>query len=317
MMVEEKKQEFHHVPIMFEDVIEGLKIRPDGIYCDGTLGGGGHSSGIAEKLGADGRLIGIDQDIEAIAAATKRLSAYPQVTIVKDNYRNMKAVLETLGIRQVEGILLDLGVSSWQLDSAERGFSYRNDAPLDMRMDQSGSLTAKDIVNGYEEKELIRILRTYGEEPFAGRIASAIVRARDNSPIETTTELSEIVKAAIPAAKRREGGHPAKRTFQAIRIEVNGELMVLSEALSDLIGLLSPGGRLLIITFHSLEDRIVKQAFKEAENPCICPPNFPVCTCGKKPLGRMVTRKPIEPSEEEKEKNPRAKSAKLRIFEKT
>ena len=317
MMVEEKKQEFQHVPIMFEDVIEGLKIRPDGIYCDGTLGGGGHSSGIAEKLGADGRLIGIDQDNEAIAAATKRLSAYPQVTIVKDNYRNMKAVLETLGIRQVEGILLDLGVSSWQLDSAERGFSYRNDAPLDMRMDQSGSLTAKDIVNGYEEKELIRILRTYGEEPFAGRIASAIVRARDNSPIETTTELSEIVKAAIPAAKRREGGHPAKRTFQAIRIEVNGELMVLSEALGDLIGLLSPGGRLLIITFHSLEDRIVKQAFKEAENPCICPPNFPVCTCGKKPLGRMVTRKPIEPSEEEKEKNPRAKSAKLRIFEKT
>ena len=315
MMVEEKKQEFQHVPIMFEDVIEGLKIRPDGIYCDGTLGGGGHSSGIAEKLGADGRLIGIDQD--TIAAATKRLSAYPQVTIVKDNYRNMKAVLETLGIRQVEGILLDLGVSSWQLDSAERGFSYRNDAPLDMRMDQSGSLTAKDIVNGYEEKELIRILRTYGEEPFAGRIASAIVRARDNSPIETTTELSEIVKAAIPAAKRREGGHPAKRTFQAIRIEVNGELMVLSEALGDLIGLLSPGGRLLIITFHSLEDRIVKQAFKEAENPCICPPNFPVCTCGKKPLGRMVTRKPIEPSEEEKEKNPRAKSAKLRIFEKT
>ena len=314
--MEEKKQEFKHISIMFDEVMNGLRIRPDGIYCDGTLGGGGHSSGIAASLGPEGRLIGIDQDAEAIEAAEKRLAGFSCVTIVRDNYRNMKAVLASLGIEHVDGILLDLGVSSWQLDSAERGFSYRNEAPLDMRMNRESSLTARQVVNEYDEAELVRILRMYGEEPFAGRIASRIVRERELSPIETTTRLSEIIKAAIPAARRREGGHPAKRTFQAIRIEVNGELDVLSETLDDMIGLLSPGGRLCIITFHSLEDRIVKQAFKNAENPCICPPNFPVCTCGRKPLGKMVTRKPIEPSAEEMENNPRSKSAKLRIFEK-
>lgn len=314
--MEEKKQEFKHISIMFDEVMNGLRIRPDGIYCDGTLGGGGHSSGIAASLGPEGRLIGIDQDAEAIEAAEKRLAGFSCVTIVRDNYRNMKAVLASLGIEHVDGILLDLGVSSWQLDSAERGFSYRNEAPLDMRMNRESSLTARQVVNEYDEAELVRILRMYGEEPFAGRIASRIVRERELSPIETTTRLSDIIKAAIPAARRREGGHPAKRTFQAIRIEVNGELDVLSETLDDMIGLLSPGGRLCIITFHSLEDRIVKQAFKNAENPCICPPNFPVCTCGRKPLGKMVTRKPIEPSAEEMENNPRSKSAKLRIFEK-
>ncbi len=314
--MEEKKQEFKHISIMFDEVMNGLRIRPDGIYCDGTLGGGGHSSGIAASLGPEGRLIGIDQDAEAIEAAEKRLAGFSGVTIVRDNYRNMKAVLASLGIEHVDGILLDLGVSSWQLDSAERGFSYRNEAPLDMRMNRESSLTARQVVNEYDEAELVRILRMYGEEPFAGRIASRIVRERELSPIETTTRLSDIIKAAIPAARRREGGHPAKRTFQAIRIEVNGELDVLSETLDDMIGLLSPGGRLCIITFHSLEDRIVKQAFKNAENPCICPPNFPVCTCGRKPLGKMVTRKPIEPSAEEMENNPRSKSAKLRIFEK-
>ena len=307
--------EFSHIPIMLSEVIDGLKIKPDGIYVDGTLGGAGHSSEIAKRL-ESGRLIGIDRDIDAINASAKRLEPYKdKVTIVKDNYGNMIEVLNNLGIDKVDGILLDLGVSSHQLDDGERGFSYMQDAPLDMRMDRSEGQTAADIVNNYSESELYRIIRDFGEDNFAKNIAKHIVAARSERQITTTGELAEIISHAIPMKIRKSGGHPAKRTFQAIRIELNNELFFLDNVLLSLIDSLSTGGRLCIITFHSLEDRIVKNAFRKAENPCTCPPNFPVCRCGAVSKGRVITRKPIIPSEEEMETKPRSKSAKLRIFE--
>ena len=307
---------FKHTSVLLEETIEGLNIKPDGIYVDGTLGGGGHSSHIAAKLNENGRLIGIDQDEAAIHAAGERLSPFGEkVTIVRSNYRNTTEVLKSLGIEKIDGMMLDLGVSSYQLDTEERGFSYRFDTALDMRMDTRQALTAKDIINGYEEMELFRVIRDYGEDKFAKNIAKHIVRARQEKPIETTGELNEIIKAAIPAKMRAEGGHPSKRTFQAIRIECNRELEVLKESLEELIELLNPGGRLCIITFHSLEDRIVKTAFKRAENPCTCPSSFPVCVCGKVSKGKVITGKPILPSEEELLENSRSKSAKLRIFE--
>ena len=307
---------FEHKSVLLTETIEGLQIRPDGIYVDGTLGGGGHSYEIAKRL-TDGRLIGIDQDQAAIEAAGMRLSPFgDKVTIVRSNYRNTREVLSELGIEKIDGMILDLGVSSYQFDTKERGFSYRFDSPLDMRMDTRQSFSAKEIVNGYSEMELYHVIRDYGEDKFAKNIAKHIVMARKKKPVETTGELCEIIKAAIPAKIRAEGGHPAKRTFQAIRIECNKELEVLRESLETLIELLNPGGRLCIITFHSLEDRIVKAAFKKAENPCICPPNFPVCTCGRVSQGKVVTGKPILPGEEELSGNPRAASAKLRIFEK-
>lgn len=308
---------FKHTSVLLEETIEGLQIKPTGTYVDGTLGGGGHASEIAARLKAPGRLIGIDQDEAAIAAAGERLAQFGDiVTIVRDNYQNTKEVLKALSITEIDGMILDLGVSSYQLDTQERGFSYRFDTPLDMRMDTRQSLTAKDIINDYEEMELFRVIRDYGEDKFAKNIAKHIVKARQKHPIETTGELNEIIRAAIPAKLRAEGGHPSKRTFQAIRIECNRELEVLKDSLEDLIELLKPGGRLCIITFHSLEDRIVKTAFKLATNPCICPPSFPVCTCGRTSKGKVITGKPILPNEEEIEENTRAKSAKLRIFEK-
>ena len=308
--------EFVHKSIMLEEVIESLAIKPNGIYVDGTLGGAGHSSEIVKRLGEDGRLIGIDQDGEAIEAATKRLKPYKdKVTIVRSNYAQMKEVLRDLGIPKVDGILLDLGVSSYQLDNAERGFTYREDVPLDMRMDQRQTKTAKDIVNDYSEMELYHIIRNYGEDKFAKNIAKHIVRARETKRIETTGELTEIIKQSIPMKIRATGGHPAKKTFQAIRIELNQELEVLKNSLDDMIELLNDEGRICIITFHSLEDRIVKTIFKRNENPCTCPSNFPVCVCGKKSKGKVITRKPILPSEEELEENTRSKSAKLRVFE--
>lgn len=308
---------FKHTSVLLRETIEGLKIKPDGIYADGTLGGGGHSYEIALRLSEKGRLIGIDQDEAAITAAGERLQEFgSKVTIVRSNYRDTKSVLESLGIQSIDGMLLDLGVSSYQLDTKERGFSYRYDTPLDMRMDLRQTLTARDIVNSYDEMSLFHIIRDYGEDKFAKNIAKHIVKARENKTIETTGELNEIIKAAIPAKMRAEGGHPSKRTFQAIRIECNKELEVLKESLGELIDLLSPKGRLCIITFHSLEDRIVKTAFKQAENPCTCPPSFPVCVCGKISKGRVITGKPILPGEEEQIENKRAKSAKLRIFEK-
>ena len=309
--------EFNHTSVLLKETIEGLKIKPDGIYVDGTLGGGGHSFEIAKRLNDNGRLIGIDQDEAAILAAGERLKDFgDKVIIVRSNYRNALSVLHDLGIEKIDGMMLDLGVSSYQLDTQERGFSYRYDAPLDMRMDLRQTLTAKDIVNGYSETELFHIIRDYGEDKFAKNIAKHIVMARAKKPIETTGELNEIIRAAIPAKMRAEGGHPSKRTYQAIRIECNKELEVLKESLEELIGILNPGGRLCIITFHSLEDRIVKTAFKKAENPCTCPPSFPVCVCGKKSQGKVITGKPVLPCEEEMESNPRSKSAKLRIFEK-
>ena len=309
--------EFNHTSVLLNETIEGLKIKPDGIYVDGTLGGGGHSFEIAKRLNDNGRLIGIDQDEAAILAAGERLKDFgDKVTIVRSNYRNALSVLHDLGIEKIDGMMLDLGVSSYQLDTQERGFSYRYDAPLDMRMDLRQTLTAKDIVNGYSETELFHIIRDYGEDRFAKNIAKHIVMARAKKPIETTGELNEIIRAAIPAKMRAEGGHPSKRTYQAIRIECNKELEVLKESLEEMIGILNPGGRLCIITFHSLEDRIVKTAFKKAENPCTCPPSFPVCVCGKKSQGKVITGKPVLPCEEEMESNPRSKSAKLRIFEK-
>ena len=307
--------EFKHYSVLLDETIEYLNIRPDGIYVDGTLGGGGHAFHVCKRLDT-GRFFGIDQDDAAIAAAGERLSVYgDKVCIIRNNYRNMKAALLEKGVTGVDGIVLDLGVSSYQLDTEERGFSYRFDAELDMRMDRRQSLTAKDIVNGYSEMDLFRIIRDYGEDNFAKNIAKHIVKARQIKPIETTGELNEIIKAAIPA-KMRQNGHPSKRTYQAIRIECNRELEVLREALDDLVDLLNPGGRLCIITFHSLEDRIVKTAFKNKENPCTCPPEFPVCVCGKQPEGMVVTKKPVLPSEEELEVNSRSKSAKLRVFEK-
>ncbi|MBQ6104360.1 MAG: 16S rRNA (cytosine(1402)-N(4))-methyltransferase RsmH [Lachnospiraceae bacterium] len=308
--------EFKHYSVMLSETIEGIAVKPDGIYVDGTLGGAGHSSVIASKL-TTGRLIGIDQDGDAIEAAAERLEPYKErVTIVRDNYENIPAVLDRLGIGQVNGILLDLGVSSYQLDTAERGFSYMADAPLDMRMDDRMEKTAADIVNGYTETELFHIIRDYGEDSFAKNIAKHIVLERAKRPIETTGELAEIIKQSIPAKIRMTGGHPAKRTFQAIRIELNRELQVLSDSLAGMIERLAPGGRLCIITFHSLEDRIVKNAFKTAENPCICPPGLPVCVCGRKPVGKILTKHPVIPSEKELAENTRSKSAKLRIFEK-
>lgn len=309
--------EFKHTSVLLEETIENLRIKPDGVYLDGTLGGGGHSLRIASGLGDSGRLIGIDRDEDAIKAAGLRLKPYAdKVTLVHDNYRNAAKALARLGIGQVDGIVLDLGVSSFQLDNAERGFSYKYDTKLDMRMDTRQELTAADIVNGYSETELYHVIKDYGEEQFARNIAKHIVNARRDRRIETTGELNEIIKAAIPAKMRATGGHPSKRTFQAIRIECNRELDVLKESLDDLVTVLAPEGRLCIITFHSLEDRIVKTAFRRYENPCICPPDFPVCVCGRTPEGRVITKKPILPSDEEIENNKRAKSAKLRVFEK-
>ncbi len=308
--------EFAHVSVLLKETIEQLNIRPDGIYVDGTLGGGGHAFEVCKRLSDRGRFIGIDQDADAIVAAGERLKEFgDRVTIVRSNYCNMRQELQKLGIDRVDGILLDLGVSSYQLDTAARGFTYREDAPLDMRMDQRRKQTARDIVNGYSEAELYRVIRDYGEDKFAKNIAKHIVSAREKKPIETTGELSEIMKGAIPAKVRMNGGHPAKKTFQAIRIELNGELEVLKDSLDDMIDLLNPGGRICVITFHSLEDRIVKTIFKTNENPCTCPSNFPVCVCGNKPKGRLAVKKPIVPGEEELKENKRSKSSKLRVFE--
>lgn len=308
--------EFKHKSVLLEETIDGLNIKPDGIYVDGTLGGAGHASEVCRRLSAKGRFIGIDQDQDAIVAASDRLAAYEdRVTIIRSNYCYMANELHSLGIQKVNGIVLDLGVSSYQLDNEERGFTYRTDAPLDMRMDQRQSRTAADIVNGYEEKELYRIIRDYGEDKFAKNIAKHIVAARQQSPIRTTGELTEIIRQSIPMKMQVTGGHPAKRTFQAIRIELNRELDVLRESLDGMIDLLDDGGRICIITFHSLEDRIVKTIFRKNENPCTCPSDFPVCVCGKKSKGKVITRKPILPGTAEQEENPRSKSAKLRIFE--
>lgn len=308
--------EFVHKSIMLAETIESLCIKPDGIYVDGTLGGGGHSLEIVKRLTDGGRLIGIDQDGDAIEAAGKRLAPYEdRVTIVRSNYANMKKVLQELSVEKVNGILLDLGVSSYQLDNGERGFTYREDVPLDMRMDMRQERTARDIVNTYSETELYHIIRDYGEDKFAKNIAKHIVQARQQAPVETTGQLTEIIKAAIPKKVRAVGGHPAKKTFQAIRIELNHELDVLKGHLEEMVDLLDDGGRLCVITFHSLEDRIVKNIFRTCENPCICPPGFPVCNCGRVSKGRVITRKPIIPGEEELKENSRAKSAKLRVFE--
>lgn len=308
--------EFQHKSILLNECMEGLSIKADGIYVDGTLGGGGHSFHIAQRLSDKGRLIGIDQDEDAIEAATKRLGQFKQrVTIVRDNYEHFQEILSTLSIPAVDGILLDLGVSSYQFDEADRGFSYRFDAPLDMRMDKRQDFTAKDLINSYSEAELYHIIRDYGEDKFAKNIAKHIVLEREKHPIETTFALSEVISHAIPMKMRVQGGHPAKKTFQAIRIALNRELEVLEESLDGMIKALKPGGRLCIITFHSLEDRIVKRAFRTAEDPCICPKDFPICTCGRKSLGKVISKKAILPSDVEREENPRSKSAKLRIFE--
>ncbi|MCM1027440.1 MAG: 16S rRNA (cytosine(1402)-N(4))-methyltransferase RsmH [Roseburia sp.] len=307
--------EFSHYSVLLAETIEQLHIRPDGIYADGTLGGGGHAFEICKRL-TGGRLYGIDQDDAAIAAAGERLAPFREkVTILRDNYCNLRAVLTGQGVEGVDGIVLDLGVSSYQLDTEERGFSYRYDAPLDMRMDRRQTLTARQIVNEYSEADLYRIIRDYGEDRFAKNIAKHIVMRRAEKPVETTFELNEIIRAAVPA-RMRQNGHPSKQTFQAIRIECNRELEVLRDSLDDFVELLNPGGRLCIITFHSLEDRIVKAAFRNYESPCICPPEFPVCVCGRASRGSVVTRKAILPSERELEENSRSKSAKLRVFEK-
>ena len=310
--------EFKHQSVLLEETVGNLRVKPDGIYVDGTLGGGGHSYAICQQLSAKGSLIGIDQDEAAINAAGNRLQEFKeQVTIIRSNYCEMCKELRDRGVTGVDGIVLDLGVSSYQLDEADRGFTYREDAALDMRMDQRQEKTARDIVNGYSEMDLYRIIRDYGEDKFAKNIAKHIVQARERQPIETTGELVEIIKAAIPAKIRMQKGHPAKQTFQAIRIELNRELEVLRDSLDDMIDFLNPGGRLCIITFHSLEDRIVKNAFRKNEHPCTCPPDFPVCVCGKTPKGKVVTRKPILPGEGELEENSRSKSAKLRVFERS
>ena len=308
--------EFKHKSVLLDETIDSLNIKPDGIYVDGTLGGGGHSLEICKRLSDKGRLIGIDQDLDAIAAATERLKDYKdRVTIVHSNYQDIDAVLKNCSVSGVDGIVLDLGVSSYQLDNVERGFTYREDTPLDMRMNQESTMTAKDIVNEYSEMELYHVIRDYGEDSFAKNIAKHIVEERRKNPIETTGQLNEIISHAIPMKFRKTSGHPSKRTFQAIRIELNHELDVLRESLDDMIEMLNPGGRICIITFHSLEDRIVKSAFRKNENPCTCPSHFPVCVCGKISKGKVITRKPILPSEAETESNSRSKSAKLRIFE--
>ena len=310
--------EFSHKSVLLNETIDALQIKPDGIYVDGTLGGGGHSYEICKRLSDKGRLIGIDQDAAAIEAATERLGEFKdRVTIIRSNYCEMKRQLNSIGVTAVDGISLDLGVSSYQLDTAERGFTYREDVPLDMRMDQRQARTAKDIVNDYSEMELYRIIRDYGEDKFAKNIAKHIVQARQEKPLETTGELIQAIKAAIPMKVRAVGGHPAKKTFQAIRIELNNELGVLKDSLDDMVDLLNDKGRLCIITFHSLEDRIVKNHFRTSENPCICPKEFPVCVCGRISKGKVITRKPILPGEEELEENSRSKSAKLRVFERS
>ena len=308
---------FEHKSVLLYEAIDSLNVKPDGIYVDGTLGGGGHALEVCRRLGEYGRLIGIDQDADAIAAASERLRDYEdRVTIVRSNYEEIQSVLKDLGIEKADGIYLDLGVSSYQLDTPERGFTYReDDAPLDMRMDQRNTQTAADIVNTYGEFDLYRIIRDYGEDKFAKNIAKHIVRARETKRIETTGELTEIIKEAVPAKVRAVGGHPSKKTFQAIRIELNQELEVLNNSIDTMIDLLNPGGRLAVITFHSLEDRIVKIRFRNNENPCTCPPDFPVCVCGKVSKGRVITRKPVVPSEEEINGNKRSKSSKLRVFE--
>ncbi len=308
---------FEHKPILLDEVIDNLKIKPDGIYMDGTLGGAGHSREIAKRLDGNGKLIGIDQDEAAIEVSAERLKEFgDKIYIVRNNYVNFKAVLDSLGIDKVDGILLDLGVSSYQLDTPERGFSYMVDAPLDMRMDEREMKTAADIVNNYTENELFHVIRDYGEDRFAQNIAKHIVAQRSKSRINTTFELNEVIRASIPMRLQKTEGHPSKRTFQALRIELNSELSVLNSSIDSMIDRLNPEGRIAIITFHSLEDRIVKQAFRNAENPCICPPSFPVCMCGRKSKGRVITRKPIVPGEEEMKLNTRARSSKLRVFEK-
>lgn len=307
---------FEHKSVLLEETVNGLNIKPDGIYVDGTLGGGGHAWEVCSRLNDKGSFIGIDQDAAAIEAASARLRDFGErVTIVRSNYCDMKSQLQQLGIDKVDGIVLDLGVSSYQLDTAERGFSYRVDVPLDMRMDRRQSMTARDIVNDYSEMDLFRIIRDYGEDKFAKNIAKHIVLERAKGPIETTGQLTEIIRQSIPMKFQKNAGHPAKRTFQAIRIELNRELEVLRDSLDTMIDLLNQGGRICIITFHSLEDRIVKSIFKRNENPCTCPSHFPVCVCGNVSKGKVITRKPILPSEEELEYNSRSKSAKLRIFE--
>ena len=307
---------FQHKSVLLHETIDSLLVKPDGIYVDGTLGGGGHAEELLSRLGPEGRLIGIDQDEDAVAAAGERLAPYAnRVTIVRSNYRELEQVLDRLGIGRVNGIYLDLGVSSFQFDDAGRGFSYREDAPLDMRMDRRQALTAADLVRDCSEEELARILWEYGEEKFSRQIARQIVKRRGEQPIETTAQLAEIVKEAVPLKFRAVGGHPARQTFQALRIEVNRELEVLEQSLDGMIGRLVPGGRLAVITFHSLEDRIVKQKFKENENPCICPPDFPVCVCGRKSRGKVITRRPVTPTAEEIQDNNRCRSAKLRVFE--
>ena len=307
--------EFRHISVLRNECIEGLKIRPDGIYVDGTLGGAGHAAEVLKRLGPDGRLIGIDQDEVAVANGQEKLGMFSNVTIVRDNFRNFAAIMETLGIQTVDGVLLDLGVSSKQLDDGERGFSYMQDAPLDMRMDRRNPRTAAEIVNQYSQEELRRIIQDYGEERWSARIASFIVQEREKEPIRTTGDLVRIIKEAVPKGARQDGPHPAKRTFQALRIEVNQELSILEGAIRDMAERLSPGGRICILTFHSLEDRIVKQTFRSLENPCTCPKDFPVWVCGKKQVLRVITRKPILPGAEEVKENPRSRSAKLRIAE--
>ena len=307
---------FGHVSVLLHETVDGLNVRPDGIYVDATLGGGGHAFEVCNRLNDKGRFIGIDQDADAIEAAGKRLAGFGEkVTIIRSNYRDIRPQLQNIGVGKVDGIVIDLGVSSYQLDTAKRGFSYRMDAPLDMRMDQRQKMTARDIVNSYSEAELYRVIRDYGEDKFAKNIAKHIVAEREKGPVETTGQLNEIIRRAIPMKIQKTSGHPSKRTFQAIRIELNHELDVLRDSLDDMINMLNPGGRICIITFHSLEDRIVKSSFRKNENPCICPSHFPVCVCGKTSKGRVVTRKPILPSKEEMESNSRSKSAKLRIFE--
>lgn len=308
--------EFQHKSVLLQEAVEGLKVKADGVYVDGTLGGGGHAYEICQRLSPQGRLIGIDQDADAVQAASDRLIEFQdRVQISRNNFSRMGEVLSGFGILKVDGILLDLGVSSYQLDDPQRGFAYRMDAPLDMRMDKRQKFTARDLVNTYSEEDLCRIIREYGEDKFARNIARRIVLVRAEKEIQTTGELVAVIRAAVPAKAQKGGGHPAKRTFQAIRIELNQELEVLKDSLEGMVGLLRPGGRICVITFHSLEDRIVKEIFRKSEKPCTCPSSFPVCVCGKVSLGRVITRKPILPTGEELLVNPRAKSAKLRVFE--
>lgn len=311
------EEKFTHIPVLLDECIENLAIKPDGIYVDGTIGGGGHASAVCGRLSDRGTLIGIDRDRDALSASLGRLSGMTCKTeLVQSDYADIKAVLQDLGVKEIDGALLDLGVSSYQLDNSKRGFSYMQDAPLDMRMDQTGGLTAYDVINDYTKDAITRVISEYGEERWAKRIASFICERRKIKPIGSTGELVEIIKAAVPAKARREGPHPAKRTFQAIRIEVNDELGQLERAVDDFIDVLKPGGRLCIITFHSLEDRIVKEKFNKRFDPCVCPPEFPVCVCGKVGDVKKITRKPVVPDEREISENPRSRSAKLRVIEK-